>query len=142
MKSNKKTYTACIVKEMLLVQHRQTTRLTSDSQIEALPHIAAMAKGVVWSLSTAFTWQLAALISICVHNCIFSASLCRAAKMPTLIFPTYLHLTRSLLRAVRLWVHIKTAHNKTAIEGGASANRMQRHAGLDYQCSFIDNDKK
>ena len=91
-----KTYSPCTVKEMLSVQHRQTTRLTSDSQIEALPHIAAMAKGVVWSLSTAFTWQLAALISICVHNRIFPVSLSHAAKMPTLIFPAYLHPTRSL----------------------------------------------
>jgi len=29
--------------------------LTSDSQVEALPYMAAMVSGVVWSLSTAFT---------------------------------------------------------------------------------------
>jgi len=32
-----------------------SSALTSDSQVEALPYMAAMVSGVVWSLSTAFT---------------------------------------------------------------------------------------
>jgi len=63
-----------LIQQMLSVQFWQTSQLTSDSQVDALPYMAAMARGVVWSLSTAFTWQLATLISICGSNRIFPAS--------------------------------------------------------------------
>jgi len=62
-KSGVYEYLRIISKRVKTVECRP--ELTNDSQVEALPYMAAMASGVVWSLSTAFTWQLATLISIC-----------------------------------------------------------------------------